>query len=124
MSPQVELKIIDADNNEVSIVIKQREITLNGVRYIPDNSQPTKVKIFLMKDNHSTIRIEGTNTKSILTNIKKTRLSDPDADIGNLFLMNEEKEIKRFNLDVKDIPSIEQLLNKNEVNYLLHTNTQ
>lgn len=119
MTAKVELKIIGAEGEEVSIIIKEKEITLNGVRYIPDYTQPNKVSIYLMKDNHSSIKIKGTTPKQVLTNIKKTKLANPEADIGIIFLMHEKKEINRFHIDVSKMEEISDILHKQEIQSLL-----
>jgi len=109
-------------SDEPNLIIKPNEIILNGVKYVPDISIPNKVSIYLMKDNHSTIKIEGTTPKKILLNIKKAKLSDPDASIGSIFLMHDKKEVTRYNISVKDLGYIEELLNREDIYRILNTN--
>lgn len=120
--PKVELKIISTEGEEVSIVIKEKEITLNGVRYVPDPLQPNAVSIYLTRDNHTTIRIKGKTPKQVITEIKKCKLSDPDADTGTIFLLHDLKEIKRYGISTDNLQEIESILNKPEVASLLHFN--
>jgi hypothetical protein len=75
-----------------------------------------------MRDNHSTIKIPGTTPKQVLTNIKKTKLANPDADTGTIFLLHELKEIKRHNFDVSQLDELSNILHTQEVQTLLAFN--
>ena len=70
------------------------EIIYNGVKYIPDPTIPNRMNIYLMRDNHTFIRVKGTTVTEIIENILATKLKNPDAKQGTLFLLHNDKEIK------------------------------
>lgn len=97
------------------------EIIYNGVKYIPDPTVPNRMVIYLMRDNHTFIRIKGTTATDIVENILNAKLKNTDAKQGTLFLMHNEKEIKRYNLP-DTYKYLLELFQKPEVQKLLHTN--
>ena len=99
----------------------KNEIIYNGVKYIPDPTIPNRINIYLMRYNHTFIRIKGTTATDIVENILNAKLKNPDAKQGTLFLMHNEKEIKRYNLP-DTYKYLLELFQKPEVQKLLHTN--
>lgn len=119
---------------ETPVIREGKEIIYKGVRYVPDPVSPNKLSIFLMKDNHTFIRIYGSTAELILQEVQKTVLVHPDATLGTLFLLHDKREIQRFNFEVSDhikeetdflgVPkkSLKNVLAMKEVNALLYTN--
>ncbi len=122
MKPIVNFNLTVGTDTTLSLSISDKEITLNGVRYIPDYTQPNKIKIYLMRDNHTFINIEGNTPKAILTNIKKAKLSDPDADKGTIFLLYNEKEVKRIPITTINLKEIDDILHQPEIHYIILAN--
>jgi len=115
MNNEIEIKFTTKENKKFTININDNNVLINGVRYRPDTSIPNKVKVYLMRDNHTFILIKGKTPKEILTNIKKSKLLEPTADIGSIFLMNDDKEIKRFCITTNNLKEVEKILNMPEV---------
>lgn len=122
MKPIVNFNLTVGTDTTLSLSISDKEITLNGVRYIPDYTQPNKIKIYLMRDNHTFINVEGNTPKVILTNLKKYKLSDPDADTGTIHLLHDKKEIKRYNFSTINLKEVEDLLHLPEIHSILLAN--
>lgn len=75
-----------------------------------------------MRDNHTFIKIEGNTPKAILTNIKKAKLSDPNADTGTIFLLHNEKEVKRIPITTVNLKEIEDILHQPEIHSIILAN--
>jgi len=97
------------------------EIIYNGVKYVPDPTIPNRMNIYLMRDNHTFIRVKGTTVTEIIENILATKLKNPDAKQGTLFLLHNDKEIKRYNIP-DTYKYLVELLQRQDVQPLLHTN--
>ena len=108
-------------NLSINISQGKNEIIYNGVKYIPDPTIPNRMKIYLMRDNHTFLRVKGTTVTEIIENIAGSKLKNPDAKQGTLFLLHNDKEIKRYNLP-DTYKYIVELLQRQDVQPLLHTN--
>lgn len=97
------------------------EIIYNGVKYIPDPTTPNRMNIYFMRDNHTFIRVKGTTLTEIIENILGFRLKNPDAKQGTLFLLHNDKEIKRYNIP-DTCKHLLELFQRPDVQPLLHTN--
>jgi hypothetical protein len=84
------------------------------------------MSIFLFRNNHSTIKVEGKTVKTVLTNLKKLKLESPDADIGKIFLLVDTTEgvveVEKYPFSNIDLKAVEDLVKKESVSRLLYTN--
>lgn len=97
------------------------EIIYNGVKYIPDPTIPNRMNIYFMRDNHTFIRVKGTTVTEIIENILGVRLRNPHIKQGTLFLLHNDKEIKRYTLP-DPYKHLVELFQRPDVQPLLHTN--
>ena len=119
----MEFKLISSDNRVTSIIINHTEIYLNGLKYIPDPTQPIKLSIYIKDLVDGDIPIKGNTIKLIMVELKKIRLSNINASEGiiNLLDMNN-KPIKIIEFNLNNLTEIEDILNSSEVNFLLDSN--
>lgn len=108
-------------NLSINISQGKNEIIYNGVKYVPDPTIPNRMKIYFMRDNHTFLRVKGTTVTEIIENILASKFKNPDAKQGTLFLLHNDKEIKRYNLP-DTYKYLVELLQRQDVQPLLHTN--
>jgi len=83
-------------------VINEKVILYKGVRFVADPDIANRISIFLVRDNHSTIKVYGTTPEAILTEVNRILKIFSDADSGVIFLMHDRKEIKRYSFTIDE----------------------
>lgn len=109
---------------KATLVIDGKTIIYNGIRYIPDPSVPTKVKIYLMRSNHTFMRVYGKTPALVLAKIRSIHRKETFTNSGTVFLMNgQDKELSRFNFECGALDGLNDYLSTKEMRALLKTNT-
>ena len=106
---------------DYKLEIRPNEVIVNGVRYIPNNTIPNKISIYLMKDNHTFIKIQGTTPEEIISDIKKTYKLHSDANTGSIYFFHDNKEVAKHNIKITELDKLEELLNQEGIINLLFT---
>ena len=109
---------------KATLVIDGKSIIYNGIRYIPDPSVATKLKIYLMRDNHTFMRVYGKTPALVLAKIRSIHRKEPFTSIGSVTLMNDQdKELSRFKFECGTLDALNDYISTKEMRALLKTNT-
>lgn len=110
---------------ETTLIIGDKEIIYNGVRYVPDPATPFAIKVYLMRSNHTFIRVYGKTPATVLAKIRK--ISDKERSLhgGTVFIMNRnDRELSRVNFGVQDYDKLNELLSTKLNRTLLKNNAE
>ena len=111
--------------NQTTLTIGDEEIIYNGVRYVPDPATPFAIKVYLMRSNHTFIRVYGKTPATVLAKIRK--ISDKERSLhgGTVFIMNRyDRELSRVNFGVQDYDKLNELLSTKLNRTLLKNNAE
>ena len=82
--------------NQTTLTIGDEEIIYNGVRYVPDPAAPFAIKIYLVRSNHTFIRVYGKTPATVLAKIRMISDKEKLTCGGTVFIMNrKDKELSR-----------------------------
>lgn len=110
---------------ETTLIIGDKEIIYNGVRYVPDPAAPFAIKVYLMRSNHTFIRIYGKTPATVLARIRMTSDKEKSLCGGTVFIMNRnDKELSRVNFGNQDYDKLNELLSTKLNRTLLKNNAE
>ena len=110
---------------ETTLIIGDKEIIYNGVRYVPDPAAPFAIKVYLMRSNHTFIRIYGKTPATVLAKIRM--ISDKEKNLcgGTVFILNRnDKELSRVIFGIQDYDKLNELLSTKLNRTLLKNNAE
>ena len=108
-----------------TLVIGDNEIIYNGIRYVPDPYHPAVIKIYLMRDNHTFIRVYGKTPATVIAKMHSILRKNKDANVGSVIVLSAEgKELHRYSFNVSEQDKLNDILSKKENKVLLKNNAE